>query len=142
MELSDEPELGVGATVDVVGRDKAEYVLVAEAVGVVYVALVLPGLLVGRVESLDGDVFAAPLALVHLAEAALADARVEELDLAGDRALHALREAGAGARARPFELGRGRGGRLVCLAGGHVAGRVGERERRADFDGIVVGVGR
>lgn len=95
VELSDEPELGVEAAIDVVGGDVAEYVFVAEALGLVDLALVLPRALISRVERLDSDQLAAPLALVDLAEAAFADARVNELDLTRDRSLHALWHARA-----------------------------------------------
>lgn len=95
VKLSDEPELGVEAAIDVVGGDEAEYVLVAEALGLVDLALVLPRALISRVERFDGDELAAPHALVDLAEAAFADARVDELDLTRDRSLHALWHARA-----------------------------------------------
>lgn len=55
VELSDEPELGVEAAIDVVGGDVAEYVFVSEALGLVDLALVLPRALISRVERLDGN---------------------------------------------------------------------------------------
>ena len=109
VELGDEPEFRIGASVDIVRRNKAEYALVAEARRIVDVTLVLPALLVRRVKSLDGHVLASPFAFVDFAKAALAYARIVELDLTRDSALHTLRKAGAGARARPLvflETGR------------------------------------
>ena len=61
VKLCDQPQFGIQTSVNVVGRYEAEYVLVSEAGGVVDVALVLPRLLVRRVERLHGHELAAPL---------------------------------------------------------------------------------
>ena len=75
MVLGDEPELGVRAPVNVVGRDEAEHILVPQTPRPVHAALVLPRPLVCRAERLHGHQLAAPPALVHLAETALEKTR-------------------------------------------------------------------
>ncbi len=145
MILGNEPQLGVQAPIDVIGRDEPKYILVTKSARIVNITLILPGLLVGRVERLDGHVLAAPLAHVDLAEAALAYARIHELDLTRHRSLHTLRHAGARARPGPLVVAAGA---LATSVAVRVAVRVvarvvcdrlrGGLQRRVDLDRVEV----
>ena len=96
MVVRDEPQLGPGHLVLVVGRDEAQDVLVSQHDRLVDLGLAEPGLLVSAGENLDGHVVSNPVTSPDLAVPPLAHA-LHQADLPGDAPLHQERVAGAGA---------------------------------------------
>lgn len=77
----------------IISRNEAEYILVAQHDRLIDFGLSKPGALLAAGKYLDRNVFAAPAATPHLAEASFAD-HLDQLHLTRNGPLHQQRQTG------------------------------------------------